>query len=414
MGHTAETNDNKKYPAHWLEGIVKEIEERNLKEIYLSTGKTPSGHIHLGIMRELLICDGLRRIFSEKGIPVKFRLFIDDLDAAKRFPSYIPETYAKKYIGKPFALIPNPFDQNDNLNYAEVFGKELESTFKELGIHAEIVWTHELYNTEEMKEKIRIGLRKNEQVKQIVAKYLTASMTEEQEDNYLDQQEAWMGEMISCEKCQSTQKKQKDGTISPNRVLEFDPETDECSYLCPNCEYEGKVKIDSGLTKLNWRLDWPAKWTIFQTTCEPAGKDHCTPGGSYDTGLDLCQNIYDYIGPIKVPYEWLRLGDRDMKTSKGIVFTPTKFLEMADAKILRMLIYQTNPNKHISFRIEELEQYYNEFHRIEKIYHELELPSSEQELKEIKYIYPLICPHEVPEKLLYQIPFKMMTILAQL
>jgi len=414
MGPIADTEDKLKYPAHWLEGIVKEIEERNPSEVNLSTGKTPSGHIHLGIMRELLICDALYRIFSEKGISTNFRLFFDSLDAAKRFPSYIPETYAKKYIGRPFVLIPNPFDQNDKMNYAEVFGKELESTFREMGIHAEIVWSHDLYKTEEMLGKIRIGLQKNEHVKKIVAKYLTASMTDEQKEKYLDQQKAWMGAMVICENCQSTQKKQKDGTVSPNRVLEYNSQTDECKYLCPSCGYEGEVKIDSGLLKLNWRLDWPAKWTQYQTTCEPAGKDHCTPGGSYDTGLDLCQNIYDYEGPIKVSYEWLRLGDRDMKTSKGIVFTPTKFLEMADAKILRMLIYQTNPNKHISIRIEELEQYYNEFHRIEKIYYELEKPSSEQELKEIKYIYPLIYPNEVPEKLLYQIPFKFMTILAQL
>ena len=98
MGPTADTSDELKYPAHWLEGIVKEIEERNPSEVNLSTGKTPSGHIHLGIMRELLICDAIYRIFSERGIPINFRLFLDDVDAAKRFPSYISESFAKKYL----------------------------------------------------------------------------------------------------------------------------------------------------------------------------------------------------------------------------------------------------------------------------------------------------------------------------
>lgn len=209
-------------------------------------------------------------------------------------------------------------------------------------------------------------------------------------------------------------KETKDGTISPNRVLEYIEQTDECIYKCPSCGYNGRVTIESGLVKLNWRLDWPAKWTIFNTICEPAGKDHCTPGGSYDTGLELCQKVYGYQGPIKVAYEWLRLGDRDMKTSKGIVFTPSKFLEMAEAKILRMLIYQTNPNKHISIRIEEMEQYYNEFQRIERIYYGLEEPTSESEKREIEYIYPLIIPNEIPKTLKYQIPFRFITILAQL
>ncbi|MCF2138965.1 MAG: lysine--tRNA ligase [Candidatus Lokiarchaeota archaeon] len=414
MDQTNEVKSQTHFPDHWLESIIKEIGSRNPKEVNLATGKTPSGHIHMGIMRELLICEAIRRIYSEKGFPVKFRLFIDSLDAAKRFPSYISSDYAKKHLGKPFALIPNPFNPKDTQSYAEFFGNELQDTFKEMGINAEIIWTHNLYKTTEMKEKIRIGLKKNELVKEIVARYLTKSMSPEQKQDYIKQQKTWMGAMVICEKCQSTQKKQKDGTISPNRVLEYIEQTDECIYKCPSCGYNGRVTIESGLVKLNWRLDWPAKWTIFNTICEPAGKDHCTPGGSYDTGLELCQKVYGYQGPIKVAYEWLRLGDRDMKTSKGIVFTPSKFLEMAEAKILRMLIYQTNPNKHISIRIEEMEQYYNEFQRIERIYYGLEEPTSESEKREIEYIYPLIIPNEIPKTLKYQIPFRFITILAQL
>ncbi|WP_457556676.1 lysine--tRNA ligase [Candidatus Harpocratesius sp.] len=414
MNQTNEVKSQTHFPDHWLESIVKEIGSRDPKEINLATGKTPSGHIHMGIMRELLICEAIRRIYSEKGFSVKFRLFIDSLDAAKRFPSYISSDYAKKHLGKPFALIPNPFNTKDTQSYAEFFGNELQNTFIEMGINAEIIWTHNLYKTAEMKEKIRIGLKKNELVKEIVAKYLTKSMSPEQKQDYIEQQKSWMGAMVICEKCQSTQKKQKDGTISPNRVLEYIEQTDECIYKCPSCGYNGRVTVESGLVKLNWRLDWPAKWTIFNTICEPAGKDHCTPGGSYDTGLELCQKVYGYQGPIKVAYEWLRLGDRDMKTSKGIVFTPSKFLEMAEAKILRMLIYQTNPNKHISIRIEEMEQYYNEFQRIERIYYGLEEPTSESEKREIEYIYPLIIPDEIPKTLKYQIPFRFITILAQL
>ena len=408
------SNNPTHFPDHWLEKIIRDIDARNPNEINLATGKTPSGHIHLGIMRELLICEAIRRKYAERCLRVIFRLFIDDLDAAKRFPSYIPSDYAKKHLGKPFALIPNPLDPSDSQSYAEIFGNELAQTFQEMGISAEIVWTHNLYKTEEMKEKIRIGLKKNELVKEIVAKYLTRSMAPEKKEEYLQQQKTWMGAMVICEKCQATQKKQKDGTISPNRVLKYLEDTDECVYRCPSCGYEGKVTIQSGLVKLNWRLDWPAKWTIFNTICEPAGKDHCTPGGSYDTGLELCKEIYGYEGPIKVAYEWLRLGDRDMKTSKGIVFTPAKFLEMAEAKILRMLIYQANPTKHISIRIEEMEQYYNEFQRIERIYYDLEPAISDNEYREIKYIYPLIIPDKIKAKLKYQIPFRLITILAQL
>lgn len=406
-------NISKQYPDHWLESIIWQIEERKVKQVNLSTGKTPSGHVHLGILRELLICDALRRIFENKKTPVKYRMFLDSLDAAKRFPSYISEEYNMKYIGQPFAFIPNPF-KNDNRHFAQVFGEELVSTFEELGIKVDVIWTHELYKTPEMQELIRIALKKNDEIKQIIANFLTSTMTDEERDDFDKQQENWMGAMVICEKCGSTQKKQKDGSISANRVISYDEKTDEVTYICPKCQYNGRITISSGLVKLNWRLDWPAKWKLFQTTCEPAGKDHCTPGGSYDTGLALSKRIYDYIGPIKVPYEWLRLGDTDMKTSKGIVFTPRHFLDMAEPEIIRMLILLTNPNKHISFRVEEIPQYYNELERIEKIYFGLENAANPEEEREIKFAFPLIFAQVPPKQFTQKLSFKFLTILAQL
>ncbi len=81
---------------HWLEETVEKISKRNLTEFTFSTGKTPSGHIHIGILREIIICDALRRIFEKKGFKVSFYLFMDDFDAAKRFPDYIDTEYQKK------------------------------------------------------------------------------------------------------------------------------------------------------------------------------------------------------------------------------------------------------------------------------------------------------------------------------
>ena len=102
---------NKEFSVHWLEETVDKISNRNPELITLSTGKTPSGHIHIGILREIIICDALCRIFEDKGKKVKFYLFLDDFDAAKRFPPYIEKDFQDQHIGKPFALIPCPFEQ---------------------------------------------------------------------------------------------------------------------------------------------------------------------------------------------------------------------------------------------------------------------------------------------------------------
>ena len=149
---------NEDYQIHWLEEILDEISNRSFNKITLSTGKTPSGSIHLGILREIIICDSLRRIYEKKGFKVNNMLFFDSLDAAKRFPSYISKRFQEEHLGKPFAYIPCPFKECQCRNYAYHFGKELSETFPKFGIKTDIIWSHELYKKKEMLEKIKIAL----------------------------------------------------------------------------------------------------------------------------------------------------------------------------------------------------------------------------------------------------------------
>ncbi len=403
---------NNKFPDHWLEEIVNKILERNESKITLATGKTPSGHIHIGILREIIICDALRRIFEDMDKTVNFLLFIDDLDAAKRFPEYINTEFQKEHQGKPFTLIPCPIKECECESYAQHFGNELISTFNDFGIKNQVIWTHKLYESKEMQEKIKIALNKSEKIKEILKKYILPTLEDSRRGEFLNMLKYWMPVMAICEKCKKIQFRAKDGSIKPNRVLSYD-KNENVNYVCNACGYKGQISIYSGKLKLNWRIDWPAKWAIFKTTCEPAGKDHCVKGGSYDTGLELCLEIFGYIGPVKVAYEWLRLGDRDMKTSKGIVFMPTTFLKVADPELFRMLILRTNPEKHISLRIEEIPQYYDYFEKIENIYYGIEEVDSEEEKRFFQYIYPLIkingAPNYKPEK----IPLKLLIFLSQ-
>jgi len=404
---------SREFSVHWLEDTVEKIMSRNPLEITLSTGKTPSGHIHIGILREIIICDALRRIFNNKGKKVNFYLFLDDFDAAKRFPDYIDVDFQNEHIGKPFALIPCPFKDCGCESYAKHFGNELISTFKDYGIKNEIIWTFTLYKESRMQEKIKIALENSEKIKEILKKYILPTLDGEKKERFIEMQKSWMPVKVLCEECDRIQKKGEDGSIKPNRVISYSKNGNEVFYNCPACGYQGKISIYSGRLKLNWRVDWPAKWSLFKTSCEPAGKDHCVKGGSYDTGLEICQRIYNYQGPVKLSYEWLRLGDQDMKTSKGIVFTPKRFHELADTEIYRMLILRTNPMKHISLRIEEFSQYYNYYEKMENIYYNIEEAESTEEKDFLKYLYPLTKIENVPEIKPIRIPFNNMIFLSQ-
>jgi len=405
---------SEEFSIHWLEETIERILEKKPSQITLSTGKTPSGHIHIGILREIIICDALRRIFEEKGKNVKFYLFMDDFDAAKRFPDYIDEKFAEKNLGKPFVLIPCPFTDCGCKSYAEHFGNELISTFSDFGIKNEIIWSFELYQKKEMQEKIKLALINVNTIKKILKKFILPTLNEERKQEFIEMQINWMPVMVLCENCNKLQNRNADGSITPNRVLSYIKETEEVTYECPACNNKGKVSLYSGRLKLNWRIDWPAKWAIFNTTCEPAGKDHSVKGGAYDTGLDICKKIFNYDGPVKLPYEWLRLGVQDMKTSKGIVLTPKTYLELADPEIYRMLIIRTNPMKHISLRLEEMPQYHDYFERMEVIFYNNDKAESEQELEFYKYIYPLTKINELPEAKPIKVPFKFLNYFTQL
>lgn len=405
---------SKDFSTFWLEEIVEKISKRKPKKITLSTGKTPSGHIHIGILRELIICDALRRVFEEQGNIVNFYLFIDDFDAAKRFPDYIEKVFQEKHLGKPFALIPCPFKDCGCESYAAHFGNELISTFKDFGIENTIIWTFNLYQERRMQEKVKIALDNTDLIKNILKKYILPTLDNKRSQEFIEMQKAWMPVMVLCENCSKLQKRNDDGSIIPNRVLSYFKEKEEVTYECPACNHKGKVSIYSGKLKLNWRIDWPAKWTIFNTTCEPAGKDHSVKGGAYDTGLEICKKVFGYKGPITLPYEWLRLGEQDMKTSKGIIFTPKRYLNLADPEIYRMLILRTNPMKHISLRIEEIPQYHDYYDNMEDIYYKYKEAESEQELELFLYLYPLTKINGVPETKPIKIPFKFLTFLAQI
>lgn len=402
------------FPTHWLEEIVHEIYSRNPTEITLSTGKTPSGHIHLGILREIIICDALRRIFQKDGKKVHNILFFDSLDAAKRFPSYISKEFQQQHLGKPFALIPCPYKKCNCESYAYHFGNELIEVFHAFGIEIEIIWSHNLYKTKKMQEKIKIALENIDKIKKILKKYIIPTLKEEDKENFIEMQKTWMPVMAICENCNKIQHRDKYNTIKPNRVKEYFQDEETVSYVCEACGYIGKLSIWSGRLKLNWRIDWPAKWALYKTTCEPAGKDHSVKGGAYDTGLEICQEVYGYLGPVKVPYEWLRLGDQDMGTSKGHVFTPKNYLKIADPRIYRTIILRTDPIKHITFRIEELSQYYDYYERMENAYYDLEIPEDFEELRFFKYLYPLTQVSDISAKKIKSIPLKLIIFLTQI
>jgi lysyl-tRNA synthetase class 1 len=112
---------------------------------------------------------------------------------------------------------------------------------------------------------------------------------------------------------------------------------------------EGTADIRTAQGKLPWRVDWAAKWGIHGITCEPAGKDHGAAGGSYDTGIPICEMLGSQP-PHKLVYEWIQLkGMGPMSSSTGLTVGPMDALALVPPEIMRYVIARSKVGRHIDF-----------------------------------------------------------------
>ena len=207
-----------------------------------------------------------------------------------------------------------------------------------------------------------------------------------------------------CEKCG------KDST----KVLSYDGDF-KIKYEC-DCGYSDEVDFSKrGIVKLPWRLDWPMRWNYEKVDFEPGGKDHSTPGGSYDTGKQIIKAIWNRDAPTYQLYEWISIkGGGQFSSSEGVITTPKEVLEIYEPKVLRWLFAGTKPGKEfsISFDLDVL-QLYEDFDECERIYFDEQAVGNEKEKLNQKRIYELSCI-EIPKKFPEQPGFRHLTVLAQI
>jgi len=389
---------------HWIRQIADEIIARGDPHIVIHTGKTPSGPIHIGAEREQFICSAIRIELKKRGYESTFNFIVDSYDPLKSLPAGldVPKGF-DEHIGKPLSSVPDPYSCHES--YAKHFAEEFITCQEKLGVDPNVIYSHELYKRKEMKDAIRIVLSKLKELRTIRRKYV-------REEGQADPVNEWNPVMVVCERCGRIASRKEE--VAPNRLDWWDLEYDAAGYKCTICGYEGRGKIADLDLKLSWRVDWAAKWAIFKVSCEPAGKDHCVKDGAYDMGLEVCSKIFGYRGPLKVPYEWLTLGEHAMKTHKGITFTPREWLSIAPPECMRYMILNADPMRHISFLPERIPDIVDGFDRLERIYFGAESPPSKEDLLYYRDLYELCVIGPLPETAPVRLPYKFCVIIVQL
>lgn len=396
------SNNNEKNSqfSHWADQMAdKIIKEKGDLDLYTcASGITPSGTVHIGNFREIITVDLVVRALRDRGKNVRFIYSWDDYDVFRKVPANMPDPeILTKYLRYPITMVPDTTGRNEN--YARHHEVDIEKELPRVGINPEFLYQASRYRANRYAEGMKKALQNRELIKECLNEY-------RDEQHKMKPEDVYWPVSIFCGKCN------KDTT----EITGYDGEYG-ISYKCEcgNCE-TADLRTFKG-AKLGWRVDWPMRWNEEKVIFEPGGKDHISPGGSYDTAKLVSKKIYGWDAPITMRYDFVNLKGvpGKMSSSKGKVISLVDALEVYQPEVLRYIFAGTRPNTEfaISFDL-DVNKVYEDYDKTERIVWGVDKAKSEEILAKEKRIYVLSqIDNKMPAVMPYQIGFRMMTTLLQ-
>lgn len=316
----------------WLDVILEDILTSRPADGYVvNDAKSPSGPIHVGSLRGVVLHDCVARGLTERGRPASFLYGFDDYDPMDARP---PDASAEfeEHLGKPLSEIPAPGGRAGS--YARYYGLAFADVFRKVGASPEIYWTSELYKAGRFNGAIRMALDRAAELIQIDREISGSRKAERHPVQPL------------CEAC---------GRIGTTVVTGWDGA--RVAYECRpdkvawarGCGHTGARSPFDGGSKLQYKAEWAAKWWILRVSVEGAGKDHMTKGGSHDVAAAMCERVFNYRTPYPIPYEWFLVGGRKMSTSKGVGVAAGELVEILRPELARFLMVRPHYRQQINF-----------------------------------------------------------------
>ncbi len=363
--------------------------------------KTPSGRVHVGALRGVIVHDCLQRACKDAGLESKYLYGIDDFDSLDKVLPYIPADF-EKHLGEPLSAVPSPVDGFPS--YSKCFGSEFINAFNELGAKPEIYWTTEAYKSGKFNDSIKVALGNAAEINRINAEMSGAQKPSE----YLPFKPV-------CENC---------GKISTTLAFDWDGKT--VAYKCADsreakgCGHTGRVSPFNGTGKMPWKVEWVAKWIAFGVTCEFAGKDHFTKTGSHTVSAAISEQVFGHKPPYGEGYEFILVGKEKMSTSHGTGAVAADLVKNGDPALLRFFMVKSRPRAQISFEPSSQNTLllYDEYDRIQRVFFGKEEEKNEIEKTHLTRVYEMSAIQNGPDavkgnEMPLQVPFSLAMTVVQ-
>ncbi|MEL3905413.1 MAG: lysine--tRNA ligase [Treponema sp.] len=383
---------------HWADQTAEKIirERGDMDSYTCASGITPSGTVHIGNFREIISVDLVVRALRDRGKTVRFIYSWDDYDVFRKVPANMPKPEVlEQYLRYPITKVPDTFGRDES--YARHHEQDVESVLPRVGIRPEFLYQAQRYSAGMYAEGMKIAMDKRADLKDILNTY--------RDDEHKMTEEYWPVSVF-CTKCQ------KDTTTVDGWDNDW-----ALHYTC-TCGHEEQLdlrKTDSA--KLGWRVDWPMRWKHEKVVFEPAGKDHHSQGGSFDTARLVAERIYGWQAPVSFRYDFIGLKGvpGKMSSSKGTVISLNEVLQVYPPEIARYLFASTRPNTEFSISFDlDVIKIYEDYDKTERIAWGVDKAKNDEVYAKERRIYELSQVDGMPSCIAYQIPFRHLCNLLQI
>ncbi|MEO5774891.1 MAG: lysine--tRNA ligase [Sphingomicrobium sp.] len=216
------------------------------------TGYGPSGLPHIGTFNEVARTSFVRHAYEElTGAPTRLIAFSDDMDGLRKVPDNVPnQAMLTEHLGKPLTRIPDPFGTHES--FAHHNNAMLRRFLDQFGFDYEFVSATDCYSSGRFDDAIRSVLRNWDGVMGV----MLPTLREERRQTYSPvlPVSPLNGKVLQV----------------PVRVIDA-----EAGTIAFTDEDGAQVEQSAlgGMSKLQWKVDWAARWVALGVDYEMAGKD---------------------------------------------------------------------------------------------------------------------------------------------
>jgi lysyl-tRNA synthetase, class I len=366
--------------ARMADEVIAESERRAPgKQVVVASGISPSGPIHLGNLREImmphLVADEIRR----RGIACDHILSWDDFDRLRRVPASIDQSWAE-HVGRPLTAVPAP-PGSEHASWADHFRAPMEAALRRMGVEYRGISQTQMYTSGAYVDQVLLAMRERKRIDEVLGRYRTKAAPAQAVPSGATAAEA---EAAAAAAEGSGAATEEDGGSSAGyfpykpycsvcdrdftTVTSYNDETTELSYTCQCGHSETVLLSQHRRGKLVWKVDWPMRWAYEGVIFEPSGVDHQSPGSSFVVGGQLVREIFGGQQPIGPMYAFVGItGMAKMSSSRGGVPTPGDALEIMEEFLLRWLYSRRRPQQAFNIALDaELHRLYDEWDAVER------------------------------------------------